>query len=184
MPEPSPVSCVDGVCRPIHPHLAGHLFHDQRPPGRFFFGVLPSHFRELRSLADGLQAGDAFADLAHVRLVDGNAGHGGGKLYLKLLDLAFNCSLNAFLDTIQHPRRGGTNVSGALPLACRSALDAVNKPVVRPREAVDEGHAGSLSVALSLFPEPIACDEAGHHTANDNGSDAEAEDPTEDSRLG
>ncbi len=23
----------------IHPHLAGYLFHDQRPPGRFFFGA-------------------------------------------------------------------------------------------------------------------------------------------------
>src|SRR5829696_6872010 len=35
--EPLRVPRVDGVCRPIHPHLAGHLFHDQRPPGRFFF---------------------------------------------------------------------------------------------------------------------------------------------------
>ena len=36
--EPLCVPRVDGVCRPIHPHLAGHLFITQRPPGRFFFG--------------------------------------------------------------------------------------------------------------------------------------------------
>ena len=47
--EPLRVPRVDGVCRPIHPHLAGHLFHDQRPPGRFFFGWRLRQGQELRA---------------------------------------------------------------------------------------------------------------------------------------
>jgi len=44
------------------------------------------------------------------------------------------------------------------------------------------GHRGPPE--LSPLPGPVACDEADHHTADHQGGDAEAQDPTEDSGLG